>query len=171
VVRGFILDLGTLAVCEDRTRSAISIPDFEYRVEAEVTFLSEKVCVIDFGLRATAALEQAPVACKTGDYVSGEVKLSLPLCTDIVPDEVFETLAHRWKVNRISADLTQYIAHPDNPRFFTRDDSQIHYQDVPPTRSVMARDYILHCTEVLPGGTERLFQLLKSDATAGFDRK
>jgi len=138
-----------LTRCDERSRSAVCIPDFKYRVVAEVTFVSEKACVIDFGLRATASSDQISFPCKIGDYVSGEVRLSLPLCTDILPDEVFKTLAHRWKVNRISADLTPYIAGPDNPRFFTRDGSRIQHQEVPSTQSVKASDYILQCTEVL----------------------
>ena len=138
-----------LSRCDDKTRSAVCIPGFKYRVVAEVAFLSEKACVIDFGLRATATPDLLPAACKAGDYVSGESKLNLPLCTDIVPDEVFKTLAHTWKINRISADLTPYITHPENPRFFTRDDSRIHYQEVQSTQSVRASDYILHCTEAL----------------------
>jgi len=76
-------------------------------------------------------------------------QLSLPLCTDIVPDEVLKTLAHKWEINRISADLTPYIAGPDDPRFFTRDGSRIQYQDVPSTQSLKASDYILHCTDAL----------------------
>lgn len=137
-----------LAKSEERSQSAVAIQDFKYRVVAEVTFLSEKVCILDFGLQAIGALI-SPL-CKEGDYVSGEIRLNLPLCTEIGPDEVFKTLKHRWRVNSISADLTPYVAQPENPSFFTRDDSRVHYQDVSSTRSVMARDYILHCTEVFP---------------------
>jgi len=141
---------GPLTVDKRRTRSAVSIPDFKYHVVAEVTFLSEKACVIDFGLQATAPSDLLPFDCKVGDYVSGDVELSLPLCTDIVPDEIFKGLAHTWKINRISADLTPYVAQPDSPRFFTRDGSRIQYQDVPSTDSVRASNYILHCTEEPP---------------------
>lgn len=137
-----------LTKSKERTRSAVCIPDFKYRVVAEVTFVSEKASVIDFGLRATASSDRLPAACKTGDYVSGEIALNLPLCTDIVPDEVLSTLAHAWKINRIIADLTPYIAHPENSRFFYRDDSRLQYQDVSSTRAVRAKNYILDCSEV-----------------------
>jgi hypothetical protein len=137
-----------LAKTDERSRSAVVIPDFKYRVVAEVTFLSEKACIIDFGLRAIASSDRISVPCKVGEYVTGEISLSLPLCTEIAPSEVYNTLTHRWIINRISADLTPYVAHPENPRFFTRDDSRIHYQDVSSTRSVKATDYILQCTEV-----------------------
>lgn len=115
-----------LAKTDERSRSAVVIPDFKYRVVAEVTFLSEKACIIDFGLRAIASSDRISVPCKVGEYVTGEISLSLPLCTEIAPSEVY----------------------PENPRFFTRDDSRIHYQDVSSTRSVKATDYILQCTEV-----------------------
>jgi hypothetical protein len=34
----------------EKSRSVVVIPDSKYRVVAEVTFLSEKACIIDFGL-------------------------------------------------------------------------------------------------------------------------
>ncbi len=134
---------------DERSRSAVVIPDFKYRVVAEVTFFSEKACVIDFGLRAIASPDRISLPCGVGEYVTGEIRLNLPLCTEITPNEVSKTLIRRWEINRISADLTPYAAHLENPRFFTRDDSRVRYQDVPSTRSVKATDYILHCTEVL----------------------
>jgi hypothetical protein len=134
---------------DKQSRSAVEIFDFKYRVVAEVTFFSEKACVIDFGLRATADSDRIFHPCEVGEYVTGEIRLNLPICTEIMPHEVSKTLMHRWKINRISADLTPYIAPPENPRIFSRDDSRVHHQDVPSTRSVKATDYVLHCTEVL----------------------
>jgi hypothetical protein len=131
---------------DERSRSAVVIPDFKYRVVAD---LSEKACVIDFGLRAIASSDRISLPCEVGEYVTGEIKLNLPLCTEITPSEVYKTLMHRWKINKISVDLTPYAPQPENPRFFTRDDSSVHYQDVPSTRSVKATDSILNCTEIL----------------------
>jgi len=130
----------------ERSASAIPVDDYKYRVVAEVAHFSEKACVIDFGLRATADPDLLPPGCTKGDYVTGEIGLDLPLCTPVVPEPVSEK--HRWQVNRISADLTPYVAHPDNPRFFTRDDSRIRYQEVPSTESFRAQTYILHCSEI-----------------------
>jgi hypothetical protein len=130
----------------EREKSALPAPDFRYRVVAEVIYLSERACIIDFGLKVTSTDDILPSGCQNGDYVMGEVGLRLPLVTEVGPEEEFKKLTYRWRVNRISADLTPYIAH-DNPRFFTRDDSRIQYQDVLSTQSVKARDYVLHCTE------------------------
>ena len=145
----FALGLWTkdrLAMSSERSVSAIPVDDYKYRVVAEVAHLSEKACVIDFGLRAIADADLLPPGCMQGDYVTGEIGLDLPLCTPVVPEPV--SGKHRWQVNRISADLTPYIAHPDNPRFFTRDDSRIRYQEVPSTESVRTHTYILHCSEI-----------------------
>lgn len=85
---------------------------------AEVTYFSEKACVIDFGLKASSTADRLPPDCAIGDYVTGEIHLDLPLCTQGMPDVVSKALAHRWRVYRIFADLTLYVAYPDNPRFF-----------------------------------------------------
>lgn len=143
-----ILELEPLEKSHERSRSAVLIPDFKYRVVAEVVFLSETACVIDFGLRAIASVDRLSRPCEVGEYIKGEISLNLPLCTEIAPSEVFKTLTHKWRIDRISADLTPYVSHSDNPRFFTRDDSRIHYREVSSTRSVKAANYILQCTEV-----------------------
>jgi len=115
---------------------------------AEVVHLSEKACVIDFGLRAIAGSDLLATGCIEGDYVAGEVWLNLPLCFEIAPESVLLSLRYRWKVERISADLTPFVAHPDNPRFFTRDDSRVRYEEVTATSSIKAHSYILCCSEM-----------------------
>jgi hypothetical protein len=141
---------------EERLRSVIAIPDFKYRVVAEVVFLSENACVIDFGLGATASSDRLLLPCEIGQYVTGEIRLSLPLCTEVLPDDTSKNLMHRWKINRISADLTPHVASPDNPRFFTRDETRVRHQDVQSTQTVKVTDYILHCVEVVPPASEQL---------------
>jgi hypothetical protein len=80
--------------------------------------------------------------------MSGEIKLELPLCIPIIPESLVATLKHRWHVNRISADITPYVAHPDSSRFFKRDESRLRYEDVTSTELVNAEMYVLHCSEV-----------------------
>lgn len=128
--------------------SATAGHDYQYHIVAEVTYLSENSCVIDFGLHAIGPRDSLPPQCAQGDYVSGEIKLELPLRIPIMPESVVATLKHRWQVNRISADITPYVAHPDSPRFFKRDESHIRYEDVTSTESVKAEMYVLHCSEV-----------------------
>ena len=132
----------------EKAKSAIPAPDFKYTVTAEVVYRSEKSCVIDFGLRAIAHPDCIASECKQGDYIKGELALSLPLCTEIAPEEIAKTLARKWQVNEIHADVTPYISRPDNPKFFFRDESRIKYESVLSTASVNAHDYVLHCTEI-----------------------
>ena len=129
-------------------RSAVPVSDFRYRVVAEVVYISQDACIIDFGLnatglKATATHDVLPSDCKKGDFVMGEIGLRLPLVTEVGPEEEFKKLAYRWRVNRISADLTPYVSS-------RRDESRIQYQDVPATASVKAHCYVLHCCKVSP---------------------
>jgi hypothetical protein len=133
---------------DDRHKSAIPVADYKYKVVAELTYLSEKACVIDFGLRAIRTADLVSHLCKHGDYVTGMVNIGLPLCTEVVPEEVSKTLTHKWRVNRISADLTPYISRPDNPRFYFRDETQIQHQEVESTTALRTHAYILHCSEI-----------------------
>jgi hypothetical protein len=136
-----------LAKASERETSTLPAPDFKYRVLAEVIYLSDRACIIDFGLKATSTDDLLPARCHKLDFVTGEIGLRLPLVTEVGPEKEFRKLAYRWRVNRISADLTPYILHPDNPRFFTRDNSRTQYLDVLSTDSAKASDYILHCIE------------------------
>ena len=138
-----------LETTHDPAKSAITVPDYKYRVVAELIFLSEKACVIDFGLRAIGYADSVPPECKQGQYVTGEVVLSLPLCTEIVPEEIENSLRHKWHVNGIHADTTPYISRPDNPKTFFRDESRIRYVPLLSTASVKTHSYILHCTNIL----------------------
>jgi hypothetical protein len=147
----FALDFWTtrgLAKIDDRSGVAIAVNDYKYKVVAELVYLSEKSCVIDFGLRAVGPAGDIPPGCKQGDFVAGEISIGIPLCTDVLPEEVSKTLAHKWEVNRISADLTPYITQPISPRFFFRDESQIRYDGIASTDAVRAKGYVLHCTKI-----------------------
>jgi hypothetical protein len=84
------------------------------------------------------------------ELITGEIYLSLGLGTHVLPEKAVDsTLAYRWHVNRISADLTPYnVPHPIYSDGFIRDALQISYQEVPATDSINASVYILHCSEV-----------------------
>jgi hypothetical protein len=142
-----------LAKTEAQSKSALPVADFAYQVVAELVFLSEEACVIDFGLRATARADNLRPACKQGDYVSGIVYISLPAYVMTVPDALFKTLEHRWRVNRISADLTPYTLErvaPDGRRILEgmRDASRSQFREVDSTQTVSTHNYVLHCSEV-----------------------
>jgi hypothetical protein len=130
-----------------RSKNAVPIADFRYRVTGEIECLSEEGCLLDFGLRAMSYRTGVAPDCREGDYLTGEIALSIEYGIRYLPEAVFDTLKCRWHVNRITADLTPYISHPDNPRFFFRDETRIQYVDVRSTREVKAENYILHCAE------------------------
>jgi hypothetical protein len=132
----------------ERRRSAVPIADYNYQVLAEVAYLSEEACVIDFGLRAIRTPDLLSPECKQGDYVTGNVKIGLPLSTEMVPPEILNSLTHKWRVERISADLTPYVSLPDDPRSFYRDKTQVRYREVDSTSDYGADAYILHCSEI-----------------------
>src|ERR1700734_790535 len=98
-----------LTVAYERQRLAVPVGDNQYRVVAEVTYLSDNICVIDFGLKATSDSNLLPPGSTQGDFVTGEISLNLPLCTEVVPDEVLKALVYAWKVDRILADMTPYV--------------------------------------------------------------
>jgi hypothetical protein len=134
---------GSLERTDERRKAAIPIADHKYQVVAEVAYLSEKACDIDFGLRAIRTPDLLPPTCKRGDYVTGKVSIGLPLCTEVVPEDVSKTLTHKWRVNRISADLTPYAMRPGKPRSYFRDETQIEHQEVKSTTALRAHAYIL----------------------------
>lgn len=141
----------TLLVADKRQTETTATPiaDFQYRVTAKVVYLSEETSVIDFGLSAIGRRDLLPSECKEGDCVSGDIAIGLPLSTDIVPEEVLRTLKRKWHVNRITADLTPYISHPDDPtgKWQVRDSSRVRYEQVSRTDSVITRSYVLSCSE------------------------
>lgn len=139
-----------LAKVEAEPKSAIPVADCEHRVIAEIIYLSDESCIIDFGLRAIASAENLRPGCRQGDYVAGVVGIGLPaIVHQYAPEALFKTLEHRWRVNRVSADLTPYLPHSERSRYFVRDNSHIQYREVDSTRSVRAHSYILHCSEVI----------------------
>jgi hypothetical protein len=135
-----------LILARERTKSALPIANNYYRVNAEVIYVSQDpeqaACILDCGIKAISELGgilgiPLPPGCQKGDYVTGEIRLELPLCTAIHPHD----LGHRWRVNRVFADLTDFRSSPG-------DVSEPLYQDVPGTDSVKSGSYVLHCSDL-----------------------
>lgn len=138
----------------ERAKAAVPIPGNSYRVNAEIIYVphdpKQAACILDFGIKAISvvgALNILPAEYQ-GEYVTGEVRLELPLCTTLHP----QNLAHRWRVNRISANLTSHVPH--HPVLFWRrkapSTTAVRYQDVVGTDSVHAESQVLHCSELDP---------------------
>lgn len=117
-----------------------------YRVNAEVIYISrdptQAGCIIDFGVQAISEMGgllglPLPSECEVGDYVSGEIRLDLALCTVVHPHD----LTRKWRVEHIYADLSNYTDKPG-------DTARSRYQDVPATDTVRVGSYVLHCSAV-----------------------
>ena len=130
----------------ERTKVASPLVGNYYRVNAEVIYISQDLnqagCILDFGMQAISELGgllgvPLPSDCKEGDYVTGEIRLDLALCSVVHPHD----LTRKWRVNGISADLTDYSSKPG-------DISGPCYQDVASTDAVRAGSYVLHCSAV-----------------------
>lgn len=135
-------------------KSAVPRPDYKNQVVAEVRSIyanapiTERACVIDFGLKVIGDPDVLPVGCKPGDYVCGEMTLSATHGHAIPTEESFECLRRKWHLNAIQADLTPFIQHPEH-RYFMRDESRVKYQSVWSTDTIKAENYVLHCSEIL----------------------
>ena len=128
----------------ERTKAALPIANNYYSVNAGVIYVSQDpkqaACILDFGINVISEPGgllgiPLPPGCQEGDYVTGEVRLALPLCTTVHPHD----LGYRWRVNRVSADLTDFRSLPG-------DVFGVRYRDVPGTDSVRAGSYVLHCS-------------------------
>jgi hypothetical protein len=129
-----------------KTKAAIPLADNYYRVTAQVIYVSQDPsqagCILDFGMEAISEMGgllgvPLPSECKEGDYVSGEIRLELPLCTVVHQ----HNLVRKWRVEGISADVADYSLKPG-------DISRPRYQEVCGTDSVRAGSYVLHCSAV-----------------------
>ena len=129
--------------------SATPVADFQYCVTAKVAYVSARAAVIAFGLTAIGPRDLLPPECREGDYITGDIRIGVSLCTELIPEDVLQTLKRTWHVNKISADMTPYISHPDDSsgRWQVRDISRIRYQQVSSTDSVITHSYVLHCSE------------------------
>jgi hypothetical protein len=137
-----------LAQSNGKEVSAVPIGDYRYQVTAQVKYVGDRSVIVDFGLTAATSRDNLPKRCQVGSFVDGVIGLDLPLCLDLMLEEELPSLRYEWRVNRITADLTPHISHPDNPRYCFRDASRISFSDVTVTSEMQAPDYILHCANV-----------------------
>lgn len=135
-----------LARSVERNKTAVPIANNYYRVNAEVIYISRgsryEFCILDFGIMAiseSATLLGVPLppGCQAGDYVAGQIRLELPLCTEVQPYNI----RRRWRANRITADLADFSLYPG-------DLGKVDYKDVVGTDSLRSGSYVLHCSEL-----------------------
>ena len=93
----------TLQQSQCTSKAVTTTGDFRYSVTAQVVFHSDQNCVIDFGLRAIGAPSILPDGVAAGDYVIGDIQLGLEHSIAMIPDEVLQSLAYTWRVDKILA--------------------------------------------------------------------
>jgi hypothetical protein len=129
-----------------RTKVVLALAGNYYGVDAEVIYISQDPgqagCILDFGMKAISEAGgllgvPLPSDCKEGEYVTGQIRLNLPLCTVVHPHD----LTRSWRVEGISANLTGYNSYPV-------DTSVSCYQEVFSTDAVRAPSYVLRCTAI-----------------------
>jgi hypothetical protein len=95
---------------------------------------------------------QLPPGCKQGDFVTGDLSVHIPLCIRLpnmdLPPEVANTIHCKWRVEKVIADLTPWISHPDDPKHLVRDESRVSYEEVETTDSVKVHGYTLRCARI-----------------------
>lgn len=139
------------------SKFAIPARGHEYSVSAEIAFRADDACVIDFGLKAVSTPDVLPDGANRGDYVTGEIGLSLDRSV-LLPKEIELSFPHyKWRVDAINADVTPYIPHPTDRRALVRDESRLQYMEVestmgvnnewerPTTRESVCGGFIFHC--------------------------
>lgn len=132
----------------NKTKSAVPLSNGYYLITAEVIYIShetnQEACLLDFGIKAISEAGGVlgiplPLGCKEGDYVNGEIRLSIPLCTVIHPFNI----SYRGRVNHIFAHLNKFHGYPG-------DISPVHYQEVSGTDTLRADVYVLRCSTLSP---------------------
>ncbi len=149
------------------TKAAVPLGGSRYRVTGEVVYLTEDVCVLDFGLRVyQASLEGLPQDMRVGAFVAAEIALGVddgPYDQELFALPDMPPLVYTWYLHRIHEALPDgaaATARLDNEANATDaadgsldedgDDEPL-YDDVEQT-DAWARDagasYVLSCTRM-----------------------
>jgi len=128
-----------------QTRSALEADDYSYEVDAEILHVSPTAAVIDFVI-AFGEHDSVPSGCKAGDYVAGRIHLSfLHYCDPSVPDQLQESMFHKWSTTCILADMTPYRSVDELAKRLIPDSQNARYVQVKSTRERNVRSYVLQC--------------------------
>jgi len=135
---------------ESNERRKSAVPrSFSYLVNAELVFRSREVCAIDFGIVAAAPSDCLPEEANAGDYLRGEITVGIE--RQVAGPDAFEAKIprYKWRVVRITADITPHVPHPTISRMRIKDEPNLRYREVPTTAAVDAElhesGFILHC--------------------------
>ena len=141
-----------LKLVATKVKSAVPLPDYRYRVTAEIHYVSGNAAVIDFGIQAARYSNLLPSNVNVGDFVTGDIYVGIPLCIEIIPNEILKSLPYKWRVDGISADITPYMERrgllPGSQTYRVRDESHIRFEEVISTKALGAPTYVLHCTKL-----------------------
>ena len=120
----------------------------DYRIVAQVLYISDEACLLDFGLLAVCSLpgRDVPRDVRAGSYVAGVIYVGIPLCIPTIPEQFMGSLKHRWRIESISANITPLVEtiNSSGQKFRRYDESKIAYEGAESTNTG-AMDYVLHC--------------------------
>jgi hypothetical protein len=139
-----------LKVVSPRPNETRLVIGCDYSVVAEILHVSDKACLIDFGLRAACSLpgRDVPKRAKVGDYVEGVIYVGIPLCIPQIPEHFMPTIRHKWHIGGISANITPLIESKSvwwsGPKTRQYDKSKMAFKEIGSTNTG-AMDYVLHC--------------------------
>jgi hypothetical protein len=124
-----------------------------YNVTAKLVDRTKEIAAIDFGIRAVGGSDSLTDQIHAGDFAEGSIQLTID--RTIPSPSGFERLLplYSWRIDRIHADLTPFLPHPDHPRVLIPDRSHPQYREVNTTRynelrcpSNAARGFVFGCT-------------------------
>jgi hypothetical protein len=133
--------------------------DYKYHITAEVTFASEGICVIDFGLLAYSQTADNRGGFATGDFVEGDIFLGVDpffYFDDLSRIEAVPALIYAWKIDSIQQDTTPFILLENSERtIYGADISRQSRAEVLGTDEDIVDDplpfstsYFLHCIKL-----------------------
>jgi hypothetical protein len=140
----------SLMVVSPRPKETRLVLGCDYSVVAQILYVSDKACLIDFGLRAACSLpgRDVPKRAKVGGHVQGFIYVGIPLCIPQIPEHFKPTMKYKWHIGGISANVTPLVE--SKSVFWAKqktqeyDKSRMAFKEVDSTNAG-AMDYVLHC--------------------------
>lgn len=138
------------SLAKDRAKSASPVEDFQYRVNAEVLFISNGVCVLDFGIKTVGEISDPQLLgqLSIGSYLSGEITVGMTFCTEVIPENLAQSMNYRMRIEQIFEDTARLVKFEGN-RVFRPATESPRFREVESTNTD-AYEYILRCSEIPP---------------------
>ncbi len=132
---------------------------YTYRINAQVTYSSAEILVIDFGVLAySEAAEYLQLGVKAGDFVNGQIALGVDpffYFEQLSKTESVPALIYEWRIEGIEQETTPLVrGNVCGREGYVRDESKTSFARVQSTADFIsnpndiAPSYVLHCTKL-----------------------